>query len=81
MEKEKIRKEVQRILEEQALTGSGREVKDETTFREDLGGDSLDAVEVSMELEDAFNIQISDAEIESINTVGDIIELVNSKIS
>lgn len=45
-------------------------------FQEDLGADSLDVVEIVMELEDAFNIEIPDAMSEKIKTVGDVIDFV-----
>lgn len=42
----------------------------------DLGADSLDAVEIVLSAEDDFDIEISDGEAEAIKTVGDIIALV-----
>ena len=49
------------------------EVKLEASFREDLGADSLDVVELVMELEDEFDMEISDEDAEKIATVGDAI--------
>ena len=45
------------------------EVKLEASFREDLGADSLDVVELVMELEDEFDMEISDEDAEQISTV------------
>ena len=57
------------------------EVKLEASFREDLGADSLDVVELVMELEDEFDMEISDEDAEKIATVGDAINYIESKIS
>lgn len=51
-------------------------VKSEADFREDLGGDSLDLVEVMMKVEKDFRISVSDEEADQVKTVGDIIDLV-----
>ncbi|HWL11989.1 MAG TPA: acyl carrier protein [Ureibacillus sp.] len=57
------------------------EVKVEASFREDLGADSLDVVELVMELEDEFDMEISDEDAEKIATVGDAISYIEAKIS
>ena len=46
------------------------EVTPEATFTNDLGADSLDTVELIMELEKAFNVTIPDDQAEKIQTVG-----------
>lgn len=51
----------------------------DATFKDDLGADSLDVVELVMELEDEFGITISDEDSEKIVTVGDAIEYIKSK--
>ncbi len=51
----------------------------ETTF-EDIDADSLDIVELVMALEEEFDLEISDQEIENINSVGDVIKYIESKI-
>ena len=51
----------------------------DTTFQEDLGADSLDVVELVMELEDAFGIQISDEDAEQIITIGDAVNYIVSQ--
>ncbi|MBH0229240.1 acyl carrier protein [Halobacillus yeomjeoni] len=50
----------------------------EASFKEDLEADSLDVVELVMELEDEFDTEISDEEAEKINTVGDAVNYINS---
>jgi acyl carrier protein len=49
------------------------EVTDESSFVEDLGADSLDTVELIMEFEDEFGVEISDEQAEQISTVGEAI--------
>ena len=55
-----------------------RKVKPEATFTNDLGADSLDTVELIMELEKEFNITIPDDQAEKIATVGDAIAYVEA---
>ena len=52
----------------------------ESRLREDLGVDSLDQVEMVMEIEDAFSVKFEDAEMEKIVTVQDAVELVEKKM-
>ncbi len=54
------------------------EVTPEASFTNDLGADSLDTVELIMELEKEFNIAIPDDQAEKINTVGDAIAYIES---
>jgi len=56
-------------------------ITENASFINDLGADSLDTVELIMELENRFNIQIPDEDQEKIQTVGDAIKYVESKIS
>ena len=55
------------------------EIKEESSFKDDLGADSLDVVELIMELEDAFGLDISDEDAETIATVGDVIKYVEAR--
>lgn len=50
----------------------------EASFKDDLEADSLDVVELVMELEDEFDLEIADEEAEKINTVGDAVNYINS---
>jgi len=54
------------------------EVKLEASFKEDLGADSLDVVELVMEFEDEFDMEISDDDAEKIATVGDAVNYIQS---
>ena len=56
------------------------EVTSEASFTNDLGADSLDTVELIMELEKEFDIQIPDDEAEGISTVGDAISFVEGAV-
>ena len=56
------------------------EVTGDANFTNDLGADSLDTVELIMELEKEFDIQIPDDEAEGIATVGDAISFVEGAI-
>ena len=53
------------------------EVTPEASFTNDLGADSLDTVELIMEFEKEFNIQIPDDQAEKITTVKDAVELLD----
>jgi len=48
----------------------------ESSLSEDLGADSLDAVELIMALEDEFGVEVNDDDAQGIKTVGDIVALV-----
>ena len=49
----------------------------ESSFVNDLGADSLDIVELVMELEDEFDVNIPDEEAEKMQTVGDAVKYIN----
>jgi len=55
------------------------QVKLEASFKDDLGADSLDVVELVMELEDEFDMEISDDDAEKIATVGDAVNYIQSQ--
>ena len=54
-------------------------VTPEANFINDLGADSLDQVELIMELEEEFDLEISDEEAESLTTVSEVLKFLNSK--
>ena len=54
-------------------------ISENTSFVDDLGIDSLDVVELVMELEDAFNMgEIPEEDLKKMRTVGDLVEYVNA---
>jgi acyl carrier protein len=60
---------------------SREQVKRETSFTEDLGADSLDIVEMVMELEEEFEITIPDEQAEKIKTVGEAIDYIERELA
>jgi acyl carrier protein len=69
---EDIASKVRAIIADQLMVDLD-EVTDEASFVEDLGADSLDTVELIMEFEDEFGVEISDEDAEKIATVGEAI--------
>jgi acyl carrier protein len=55
------------------------QVTTNASFTNDLGADSLDTVELVMEFEKAFNLQIPDEDAEKIQTVGDAVTYIGGK--
>ena len=67
-------KVVEIIVEKLGVKAS--EVTPEATFTGDLGADSLDTVELVMEFEKAFGVQVADEDAEKFQTVGDVITYI-----
>jgi len=74
----KLEERVIEIIMEQ-LGVTKEECVPEASFIDDLGADSLDLVELIMEMEENFGIRISDEELEKIRTIKDVIEYLKSK--
>lgn len=55
-------------------------LKPETDLQDDLGADSLDVVDLLMSIEDEFEIEIPDEEIENIRTVSDLVGYIEANI-
>ena len=68
---------VKQIIVEQ-LQVDEAEVTPGASFQEDLGADSLDVVELVMQFEEAFDIEIPDEDAEKIKTVQDAINYINA---
>ena len=56
------------------------EIKVESSFADDLDADSLDLVQLVMDLEEEFDISVDEDELEGITTVGQAYELIRSKL-
>jgi len=57
------------------------EVTSDASILDDLGADSLDVVELVMSLEDAFDIEVPDEEVEGMRTIGDIQQYVVAHVA
>ncbi len=67
------------IIEEQ-LHLTGIELKEDMTFKDDLGADSIDLVELVMAFEDEYGIEVSYEELEKrVRTVGDVVEFLREQ--
>ena len=71
MDKEKV---ISIIAEQMSIEED--KVTMDSSFTEDLGADSLDIVELIMALEEAFDIEIPDEDVEKANCVGDVVEYI-----
>ncbi|MCF8191896.1 MAG: hypothetical protein RIS59_905 [Pseudomonadota bacterium] len=76
---ENIEQRVKKIVAEQ-LGVSEAEVKNESSFVDDLGADSLDTVELVMALEEEFECEIPDEDAEKITTVQQAIDYVTAHL-
>ena len=75
----KMLEKIGEIIKEQLNLDGGTEITAETSFKDDLGADSLDLFELVMALEEEFGLEIPSEELEGIETVGDVIEFMKEK--
>lgn len=74
-----IEQRVRKIVAEQ-LDVSETDIKNESTFVDDLGADSLDTVELVMALEEEFECEIPDEEAEKITSVQQAIDYIKAHV-
>ena len=83
MERKEIFEKIKGIIENFIDLSRNYNIDGSTKLKEDLGCDSLDCVEISLELDKTFRINTNDVDIETINngTVDDIVDMVEKKIN
>lgn len=75
---QEVREKVIKVVSEQLGVETDK-ISDDTSFVNDLGADSLDFVEMVMELEDEFDIKIPEDNADKIQTVGDAVSFILSE--
>jgi acyl carrier protein len=78
--RDEIFERVKEVLVEQLGVDEG-DITEAASFQEDLDADSLDLVELIMELEDQFGVKISDEDAQSIQTVGQAVDFISARDS
>ncbi len=73
--REEVHEQVREILVERLDIDEG-DVTEDASLRDDLKADSLDLVELIMDLEERFGVKISDDEAQSIGTVGEAVDFI-----
>lgn len=79
MDSKQVEAKVIKIVSEK-LNIEEKNVSTASRFQEDLGADSLDIVELLMDIEEQFGVSISDTESEQLRTVGDAVRFIGTKL-
>ena len=77
------RAEVMTVLREKAvemLEVSADDVQDDKSFVADLQVDSLSLVELTMELEDVFGVELPEEELDDVKTIGAFVDVIHAKV-
>jgi acyl carrier protein len=74
-----VYEKIKEIISNQFNIGED-DISMDTSFKEDLNADSLDLVELIMALEDEFELEVNDEDVETINTVADAVNYINNII-
>ena len=75
---EEMLEKIKEMVAEQ-LNVDAADITEETSFKEDLGADSLDLFELVSNLEDEYEIEIPSEELEKITTVGALVDFLKAK--
>jgi len=75
-----IMSKVQNLFAE-FLSIDAESIKSESTIKDDLGVDSVDIVSIVSEIESAFGLKISDSEAAGLKTVGQVVELISTRVA
>lgn len=67
------------MLEEQLGTVDASDITEETSFKDDLGADSLDLFELVMQCEEEYGIEFPSEELDGMKTVGDVIRFIKEQ--
>ena len=70
--------EMKKMIAEQ-LNCDENEITADTSFKDDLGADSLDLFELVMAFEEAYNVEIPSEDLEKLETVGDVMDYIRDK--
>ena len=79
MDKAEIHKKVSSALADR-FDRDASELTDSTRFTEDLDADSLELVEVVLDLEESFGVPIDESEMENVKTIGQAVDLIARKL-
>ena len=69
---------IKEMIAEQ-LNVDAAEITEATSFKDDLGADSLDLFELAMALEDTYSVEIPSEDLENLTTVGKVIDYLKAK--
>jgi len=75
----KLFEQIKSVVSEQ-LGIKTEEIKEESSFKNDLGADSLDLVELVMTLEEKFSIEIPDEDAEKLQKISDVVKYIEKKL-
>ena len=79
MDRKEIMGKVRKIISEK-LGVEEEKVVEEAKLIDDLGADSLDLVDLIMDLENEFGVKVDDSDIEKISTVGEVVDYIAKKL-
>jgi acyl carrier protein len=77
MERQEILGAIKSHLESRGI--DAEQVTEQANLADDLGLDSLDTVELTVAIEERYSIEIPDAELEGVVTIGDAVDLIQAK--